>query len=54
MNEETRDMIRACINLMEYCSNRDCRGFDIEMNTPLDRAHCNFEFTLDLNTEGKN
>ncbi len=49
MNNEK--MIKACIDLMEYCAIKDSKGFEIILNIPIGTAYCKFEFSIDVKKE---
>lgn len=48
MDEKSRDVLRACIDLIEYSALNGATGADFDIETPGGKIHFTYDFTIDL------
>ena len=51
MDEKTRDVIQACIDLIKYSVLNGGTGADLDIDFPNGTLHFTYDFTIDLKKE---
>ena len=53
MDKEDEKFNKPCIDLIGFCREHQCEGFELSVETPDGTAHCSFSFSIELKNQRK-